>query len=52
MGKVLAAAPINIPTRLHSDDYYHGYVGVTKDINKAIKATARTITKSRLASNA
>ena len=48
MGKVLAAAPINIPTRLNSDDYYHGYVGVTEDINKAIKATARTITKSKL----
>ena len=48
MGKVLAAAPINIPTRLQSDDYYHGYVGVIEDINKAIKATARTITKSRL----
>ena len=48
MGKVLAASPINIPTRLHSDDHYHNDIGVTKDINKAIKATARTITKSRL----
>ena len=48
MGKVLATARINIPTRLHSDNCYHGYVGVTEDINRAIKATARTITKSRL----
>ena len=38
MGKVLAAAPINIPTRLHSDDYCHGYVGVTEDINKPLLA--------------
>ena len=34
--------------RLRIDDHYHNYIGVTEDINKAIKATARTITKSRL----
>jgi hypothetical protein len=30
------------------NDHYQGYIGVTEDIEKAIKATARTITKSRL----
>ena len=40
--------PVHIPTRLNIDDHYHNYIGVTEDINKAIKATARTITKSRL----
>ena len=30
------------------DDHYQNYTGVTEDINKAIKATARTITKSKL----
>ena len=29
-------------------DHYHNYIGVTDEINKAIKATARTITKSSL----
>ena len=28
--------------------HYQGYIGVTEDINKAIKATARTITKTKL----
>ena len=48
MGKIMAFAPVHIPTRLNIDDHYHNYIGVTEDINKAIKATARTITKSRL----
>ena len=48
MGKNMAFSPVNIPTRLNMDDHYQGYIGVTKDINKAIKATARTNTKSRL----
>ena len=48
MGKNMAFSPVNIPTRLNMDDHYQGYIGVTKDINKAIKATVRTITKSRL----
>ena len=48
MGKILAASPVNIPTRLNIDDHYHNYIGVTEEINKAIKATARTITKSSL----
>ena len=48
MGKIMAFSPVNIPTRLNMDDHYQGYIGVTEDINKAIKAAARTITKSRL----
>ena len=48
MGKILAFSPVNIPTRLNMDDHYQNYIGVTEDINKAIKATARTITKSKL----
>ena len=48
MGKILAFSPVNIPTRLNMDDHYQNYTGVTEDINKAIKATARTITKSKL----
>ena len=48
MGKIMAFSPVNIPTRLNVDNHYQGYIGVTKDINKGIKATARNITKSRL----
>ena len=48
MGKILAFSPVNIPIRLSMDDHYQNYTGVTEDINKAIKATARTITKSKL----
>ena len=44
----MAFSPVNIPTRLNMDDHYQNYTGVTEDINKAIKATARTITKSKL----
>ena len=48
MGKILAFSPVYIPIRLDMDDHYQNYTGVTEDINKAIKATARTITKSKL----
>ena len=30
---------VNIPTRLNMDGHYQNYMGVTEDINKAIKAT-------------
>ena len=46
MGKVLSACPVTIPIRLNSDD--NCCVGVTEEINKAIKSTARTITKTKL----
>ena len=46
MGKILAACPITIPIRLNSDD--KSCIGVTEDINKSIKAAARTITKTKL----
>jgi hypothetical protein len=46
MGKILAACPVTIPIRLNSDD--RSCIGLTEDINKAIKATARTITKTKL----
>ena len=46
MGKILSACPVTIPVRLHSDD--KSFISVTEDINKAIKATARTITKTKL----
>ena len=45
MGKIMAFSPVNIPTRLNMDDHYQNYTGVTEDINKAIKATARTKSK-------
>ena len=47
MGKILAFSHVDIPIRLDMDDHYQNYTGVTEDINKAIKATARTITKSK-----
>ena len=46
MGKILAACPVTIPIRLNSDDKSN--LVVTEEINKAIKATARTITKTKL----
>ena len=46
MGKILAACPVTIPIRLNSDDKFCS--GVTEEINKAIKATARTITRTKL----
>jgi hypothetical protein len=45
MGKILAFSPVNIPIRLNMDDHCQNYTGVTEDIKKAIKATARIITK-------
>ena len=46
MGKILTACPVTIPVRLNDTD--RSFVTVTDDINKAIKATARTITKTKL----
>ena len=46
MGKILAACPLTIPVRLNDDD--RSFVSITEEINKAIKATARTITKTKL----
>ena len=46
MGKILAACPVTIPVRLDKDDKYS--ITVTEEINKAIKATARSITKTKL----
>ena len=46
MGKVLSACPITIPIRLNNDDRM--CIGVTEDINKSIKSTARSITKTKL----
>ena len=46
MGKILAASPATIPIRLDPED--RGSNTVTEEINKAIKATARTITRTRL----
>ena len=46
MGKVLHACPVTIPIRLSADDKMCN--GVTEAINKSIKATARTITKTKL----
>ena len=47
-GEDYSLSPVNIPTRLNMDDHYQNYTGVTEDINKAIKVTTRTITKSKL----
>ena len=46
MGKILAACPAAIPIRIKNEDRYS--VGATEDINKAIKAAARSITKTKL----
>jgi hypothetical protein len=46
MGKILAACPVTIPIRLNSDD--KSCLVVTEEINKAIKVTAPTITKTKL----
>ena len=46
MGKILAACPVTIPIRINKDD--RTCVGITEDINKTIKSTARTITKTKL----
>ena len=46
MGKILAAAPATTPVRIKDED--RSLIGVTEDINKSIKAVARTITKTKL----
>ena len=46
MGKILSACPITIPIRLNDDD--RSSIGVTEEINKAIKFAARSITKTKL----
>jgi hypothetical protein len=46
MGKILAACPVTIPIRINDDDRLS--IGVTEVINKAIKSSARTITKTKL----
>ena len=46
MGKILASCPTTIPLNLNNED--RTCIGVTDDINKAIKATARTITRTKL----
>ena len=46
MGKILASCPATIPLNLNNED--RTCIEVTDDINKAIKATARTITRTKL----
>ena len=46
MGKILSSCPVTIPIRLNDDDKFCSVV--TEEINKAIKATARVITKTKL----
>ena len=47
MGKILNAAPAALPIRVLSSDKPY-MSGILNDIDKSIRATARTITKSRL----
>ena len=46
IGKILSACPITIPIRLGDQD--RSFIGVTEEINKSIKATARSITRTKL----
>ena len=46
MGKILSACPVTIPIRLNMDD--NTCISITEEINKAIKATARCITRTKL----
>ena len=46
MGKIKAAAPAAIPIRIDSED--KGSITLTEEINKSIKAAARTITRTKL----
>ena len=46
MGKILSASPVTIPVRLNSDD--RSCIVVTEEINRSIKSTARTITRTKL----
>ena len=48
MGKILAACPVTIPVKLNNDDKFHNFMGVIDDIDKSIKSTARTITRTKL----
>ena len=50
MGKILSSCPVTIPIHLNNDDSSNirGAIGVKEDINKAIKSTARTITRTKL----
>ena len=47
MGKILAAAPAAIPIRLNPNDKPY-LSGILNDIDKSIRATARTITHTKL----
>ena len=47
MGKILASAPAAIPIKLCSNDKPY-QAGILDDIEKSIKATARTITRTNL----
>ena len=46
MGKILTSCPVTIPVRISNDDRH--CIGVTEEINKAIKSCARAITKTKL----
>ena len=45
MGRILSSAPATIPVKVVEEDQSYSFV---EDINKAIKATARSITKTKL----
>ena len=47
MGKILAAAPAAIPIRIDPNDKPY-LAGILDEIDKAIRATARTITRTKL----
>ena len=44
--KILAGCSVTPPIKLNSEDI--AFIGATEEINKAIKATAHTITKTKL----
>ena len=46
MGKILASAPASIPIRIQPED--RNSITVTEDINKSIKAAAKSITRTKL----
>ena len=48
MGKILAAAPAAIPICIDSNDKPYNIAGILDEIDKAIRATARTITRTKL----
>ena len=47
MGKILAAAPAAIPIRMCMNEKPY-LAGISKDIDKSIRSTARTITRTKL----